>query len=174
MTDDAAATEGDPRGRSKLPLTIGASAVAIVLVGGLMMWRADARTNKEALAGRPKPVTVVRAKRATFRPTRTYVGTLQPWIAANVGPQLVSAYVDTVLVRPGATVRKGEVLATLDCREASAATKAIAARARALDARQQAVAHEATRTQGLLNGGFVSPNEAEQKNAQSTSEAAQV
>jgi len=174
MTDDDAAPEADPEGRSKLPLTIGASALAIVLVGGVMVWRADARTNKLALAGRPKPVTVVRAKRATFRPTRTYVGTLQPWIAANVGPQLVSAYVDTVLVRPGATVRKGEVLATLDCREASAATKAIAARARALDARQQAVAHEATRTQGLLNGGFVSPNEAEQKNAQSTSEAAQV
>jgi RND family efflux transporter MFP subunit len=171
---DADAAEGDPRGRSKLPLTIGASALAVVLVGGLMVWRADARTNKIALAARPKPVTVVRAKRATYRPTRTYVGTLQPWIAANVGPQLVSAYVDTVLVRPGATVRKGEVLATLDCREASAATKAIAARARALDARQQAIAHEATRTQGLLNGGFVSPNEAEQKTAQSASEAAQV
>ena len=93
---------------------------------------------------------------------------------ANVGPQLVSAYVDTVLVRPGATVKRGEVLATLDCREASASTKAIAARARALDARQQAIAHEATRTQGLLDGGFVSPNEAEQKTAQSTSEAAQV
>ena len=174
MTDDAAAPRGDPEGRSRLPLAIGASAVAIVVVGALMVWRADARTNKLALAGRPKPVTVVRANPATFRPRRTYVGTLQPWIAANVGPQLVSAYVDTVLVRPGATVRKGEVLATLDCREASAATKAIAARARALDAHQRAIAHEATRTQGLLNGGFVSPNEAEQKTAQSASEAAQV
>ena len=165
MTDEAA---------SKLPLAIGASAIAIIVVGGLMVWRADARTNKIALAARPKPVTVVRAKRATYRPTRTYVGTLQPWIQANVGPQLISAYVDTVLVRPGAVVKKGEVLATLDCREASAATRAIAARARALDARQQAVAHEANRTQGLLNGGFVSPNEAEQKTAQSASEAAGV
>jgi membrane fusion protein (multidrug efflux system) len=163
-----------PADRSKLPLAIGTSVVAIILLGGLMVWRADARTNHVALASRPKPVTVVRAKAATYRPTRTYVGTLQPWIAANVGPQLVSAYVDTVLVRPGAVVRKGEVLATLDCREASAATKAIAARARSLDARQQAVEHEATRTEGLLNGGFVSANEAEQKNAQSTSEAAQV
>ncbi len=155
-------------------MAIGVSAIAIVLVGGLMAWRADARTNKIALAARPKPVTAVRAKRALYRSTRTYVGTLQPWLQANVGPQLVSAYVDTVLVRPGAVVKKGEVLATLDCREASAATKAVAARARALDARQQAVEHEAARTQGLLNGGFVSPNEAEQKNAQSASEAAQV
>jgi len=139
-----------------------------------MIWRADARTNKVALSSGPKPVTAVRAKATTYRPTRTYVGTLQPWIQANVGPQLVSAYVDTVLVRPGAIVKKGEVIATLDCREASASTKAIAARARALDARQQAVEHEASRTQGLLQGGFVSPNEAEQKTAQSTSEAAQV
>ena len=117
---------------------------------------------------------MVRAKRAMYRPTRTYVGTLQPWIQANVGPQLISAYVDTVLVRPGAVAKKGEVLATLDCRQASAATKAIAARARALDARQQAIEHEATRTKGLLDGGFVSPNEAEQKTAQSDSEAAGV
>jgi len=160
--------------RSRLPLAIGAGVALVLLLGGLMVWRADARTNKVALAAHPKQVTVVRAKAALYRATRTYVGTLQPWIAANVGPQLVSAYVDTVLVRPGATVKKGDVLATLDCREASAATKAIAARARALDARQQAVEHESTRTQGLLNGGFVSPNEAEQKSAQSTSEAAQV
>src|SRR5213082_3135264 len=49
--------------------------------------------------------------------------------AARVGPQYVSAYVGTVLVRPGAVVKRGEVLATLDCRNASAATREIAARA---------------------------------------------
>jgi RND family efflux transporter MFP subunit len=160
--------------RSKLPLALAGGVAVLLLVGGLMVWRADAGTNKVALASRPKPVTVVRSKAAMYRPTRTYVGTLQPCVQANVGPQLVSAYVDTVLVRPGATVKRGEIIATLDCREASASTKSIAARARALDARQQAVEHEATRTQGLLDGGFVSPNEAEQKTAQSTSEAAQV
>ena len=47
-------------------------------------------------------------------------GTIQPWVEAKIGPQLVSAYVDTVLVRPGAVVKRGEVLATLDCRNASA------------------------------------------------------
>jgi membrane fusion protein, multidrug efflux system len=139
-----------------------------------MLWRADSRTNKVALAASPKLVSVVRARAATYRPTRTYVGTLQPWVEANVGPQLVSAYVDTVLVRPGATVKRGEVLATLDCRDASASTKAIAARARALDTHQKAMADEAARTEGLLGGGFVSPNEAEQKNSQSASEEAQL
>jgi membrane fusion protein (multidrug efflux system) len=160
--------------RSMLPAGIAGGAAAVLLVGGLMVWRADARTNKVALASRPKPVTVVRARAATYRPTRMYVGTLQPWVQAAVGPQFVSAYVSTVLVRPGATVKKGEVLATLDCREVSASTKAVEARARALDARQQAIAHEASRTQGLLDGGYVSPNEAEQKSALSKSEAAEL
>ena len=173
MSEDEARSSMSHRS-SKLPLAIAGGVAVLLVVGGLMVWRAEARTNKVALASRPKPVTVVRSQAATYRPTRTYVGTLQPWVQANVGPQLVSAYVDTVLVRPGATVKRGEIIATLDCREASASTKAIAARARALGARQQAVEHEATRTQGLLDGGFVSPNEAEQKTAQSTSEAAQV
>jgi RND family efflux transporter MFP subunit len=95
-------------------------------------------------------------------------------VQASVGPQLVSAYVDTVLVRPGAMVKRGEVLATLDCRDANASTKAVAARARAIDAHQKAIADEASRTQGLLDGGFVSPNEAEQKSSQSLSEEAQL
>lgn len=162
------------RRRSMLPLGIGAGVAAFLLLGGLMIWRADARTNKVALASRPKPVSVIRARPASYRPTRHYVGTLQPWVQAAVGPQFVSAYVATVLVRPGAAVKKGEVLATLDCREVSASTRAVEARARALDERQQALAHEATRTQGLLDGGYVSPNEAEQKTALSKSEASQV
>jgi RND family efflux transporter MFP subunit len=79
-----------------------------------------------------------------------------------------------VLVRPGASVKRNEVLATLDCRNASASSQAVAAEARAIDERQQAVAHEAARVQSLLDGGFVSPNEAEQKSAQSASEEAQL
>jgi RND family efflux transporter MFP subunit len=160
--------------KTRIPIVIVGVAAILLLLGGAMMWRAESRTNKVALSSRPKPVTVVRAEAATYRPSRTYVGTLQPWIQASVGPQLVSAYVDTVLVRPGAVVKRGDVLATLDCRDASASTKAIAARARAIDAHQQAIAHEAARTERLLDGGFVSPNEAEQKSSQSAAEQAQL
>jgi RND family efflux transporter MFP subunit len=171
--EDVAGTRG--RGaRSKIPLGIAAGVAGLLVMGGFMVWRAESRTNKVALSSRPKPVTVVRAKAATFRPSRTYVGTLQPWVQASIGPQLVSAFVDTVLVRPGAVVKHGDVLATLDCRDASASTKAIAARARAIDTHQQAIAHEAARTSGLLDGGFVSPNEAEQKTSESASEQAQL
>jgi len=143
-------------------------------VGVLLLHGAESGTNQLALSSEPKPVTVMATTETTFRSSRLYVGTLEPWVRAAVGPQLVSAYVDTVLVRPGAVVRKGDVLATLDCRNASATSQAVAMQARALDARQKAVAHESTRVQGLLDGGFVSTNEAEQKAAQSASEQAQL
>jgi RND family efflux transporter MFP subunit len=174
MSREEATDQPTTSRQARLPLAIGAGVAAVLVMGGFMIWRADSRTNKVALASRPKPVTVVAAKASTYRPTRVYVGSLQPWVQASVGPQLVSAYVDTVLVRPGAVVKRGEVLATLDCRDASASVKAITARARALDTHQKAVAHESERTQGLLDGGFVSPNEAEQKASQSASEEAQL
>jgi len=139
-----------------------------------MMVHAEGKTNKIALSSSAKPVSVVTVEGATFRPFRTYVGTLAPWLEAKVGPQLVSAYVDTVLVRPGAVVKKGQVVATLDCRSAGASNQAVAMQARALESQQKAVADEASRVQGLLDGGFVSPNEAEQKAAQSSAQQAQL
>jgi RND family efflux transporter MFP subunit len=127
-----------------------------------------------ALSSSPKPVTVVAPRETTYRASRTYVGTIEPWVEAKVGPQIVQGFVDTVLVRPGASVKKGDVLATLDCRNASATSQAVAMQARALEGHQEALAHEASRVQGLLDGGFVSANEAEQKVAQSASEQAQL
>lgn len=157
-------------------ISIGIVAGALVLLGagGLLVRRSEAKVNKVALAAAPKPVTVVNAEATTFRPTHAYVGTLHPWVEANVGPQLVSAYVDTVLVRPGAKVHRGDILATLDCRNASAASNAIAMQARAIEARQKAVSDEANRTKTLLDKGFASANETEQIMAQSAAELAQL
>ena len=146
-----------------VPIVVACAVGAVLLGGGLLIWHAESKVNKVALAEGPKPVTVTVAKAKPYQPSRTYVGTLEPWLDASIGPQLVSAYVDTVLVRPGAVVKRGEVLATLDCRDASAASQAVAMQARAIDARQKALASESARVQGLLDGGFVSPNEAEQK-----------
>lgn len=160
--------------KRNVPFVLGGIAVAILAFGALMIWRVESKTNKVALADAPKRVTAIEAKQASYRASRSYVGTIEPWVEAKIGPQLVAAYVDTVLVRPGAVVKKGDVLATLDCRNASATSQAVAMQARALEAHQSAVAHEATRVQGLLDGGFVSANEAEQKAAQSASEQAQL
>jgi RND family efflux transporter MFP subunit len=157
-----------------VPLVIGAGVVLVLATGALLIRRADSQVNHVALASTAKPVTVVVAQGTTFRESRTYVGALRPWIEAQVGPQFISAYVDTVLVRPGAFVKRNEVLATLDCRNASASNQAVAAEARAIDARQRAVADESARLKTMLDGGFVSPNEAEMKEAQSASELAQL
>ena len=159
---------------ARIPFAIAAGVLAVFAAGGILIVRAESKTNKVALASEAKPVTVVEAKVAPYRATRSYVGRLDPWIAANVGPQFVSAYVDTVLVRPGAVVKKGQVIATLDCRNASATAQAIEMQARALDEQQKALAHEANRVGGLLDGGFVSPNEVEQKSAQSASKQAEL
>ncbi|HYQ02197.1 MAG TPA: efflux RND transporter periplasmic adaptor subunit [Polyangiaceae bacterium] len=139
-----------------------------------MAVHAQANVNEIALDQTAKPVTVVEARIATFRDSRNYVGTIEPWIEAKVGPQMISAYVDTVLVRPGAAVKKGDVVATLDCRNANATSRSVAMQARAVAARQEAISHEAARFNGLLDGGFVSANEAEQKAAQSAAEQAQL
>ena len=155
-----------------VPIVLAALVVAVVASGGLLIWHAEAKTNKVALASSAKPVTVIVAQAKEYRPSRLYIGTLEPWVAANMGPQLVSAFVDTVLVRPGASVKRGQVLATLDCRDASAANQAVAMEARAIDARQRALAAESARLSILLAGKFVSPNEAEQKAALSTAEEA--
>jgi RND family efflux transporter MFP subunit len=162
------------RGSGALAAAILLGGVASLLVGGAMVVRAEGKTNKVALASSPRRVSYVRAKAGEYRASRTYVGTLHPWVEANVGPQFISAYVDSVLVRPGANVKRGEVLATLDCRNASTATSAIAMQARAIEARQKAIEDEAHRTQRLLDGGFASPNEVEQVLAQSASESAQL
>jgi membrane fusion protein (multidrug efflux system) len=157
-----------------IPYGIGGGVVVVLAVGGLLISRAESKVNRVALAASAKPVTIMEAKAATYRATRMYVGTLEPWVAANVGPQFISAYVDTVLVRPGAVVKRNDVLATLDCRNASATNQAVSMEARAIDSQQRAIADEAARLRSLLDGGFVSPNESEQKTAMSEAQEAQL
>lgn len=158
----------------RVPLTIGAAVLAIVVLGGVLFVRASARTNKVALDAQPRGVTTVLARTTTYRPTRRYIGTVQPWVQAKLGPQFTSAYVATVLVRPGDVVKRGQVIATLDCRNASAQSQAIAMQARALEAKQQALSNESGRVAGLVEGGFVSTNEAEMKAAESASKQAEL
>jgi RND family efflux transporter MFP subunit len=161
-------------GAGRVRFFIMAGVAVLVLAMLALYWRAAARTNHVALAQSAKPVSTQKAQASTFRPLRTYIGTTAAWNTARVGPQYVSAYVGSVLVRPGAVVKRGEVLGTLDCRNASAATREIAARAKALEERQAAVQHEAERTKQMQEGGFASANELEQLNARSSSQLAEV
>jgi RND family efflux transporter MFP subunit len=146
----------------------------VLALGLLMVARASSRVNKVALVTLPMGVTVVEAKAADFDPQRKYVGTLLPWVEAKIGPQLISAYVGSVLVRPGDRVRRGQIVGTLDCRNASATSQAVSMQARALQTQQQALAHEAARIAELQNGGFASENEIERKQADSASKQAEL
>jgi RND family efflux transporter MFP subunit len=149
--------------------------VVVLLVAGTGLFvHARGAVNQVALASQPKGVTVVTARQATFRSHHRYVGTIEPWVQARIGPQLVSGYVDTVLVRPGARVTRGQVIATLDCRHTSAARKSITEQAHALERSQAALAKEAARVRSLLNGGYASPDEVEMKTAESESKQAQL
>ncbi len=163
---------GSDAKRLRVFIVIGVIVLLVCVVA--LYWRAAARTNHVPLTAAPKPVTTFKAEATTFRPLREYVGTLQPWNAARVGPQFLSAYVGTVLVRPGAVVKRGEVLATLDCRNADAASREIAAQARGLQEQQTAIQHEAQRTQELKSGGFASENEIEQLTSRSAADKAKV
>ena len=168
-------TETDPRNRGlRVRLVVAGGTALVVGLGGLLMSRAESHVNKVALESRPKGVTVVVARAASYRPSRRYVGTLLPWSEARVGPQLISAYVDTVLVRPGDVVKRGQVIATLDCRNASASSRAVAMQARAIQTEQEAIAHESARVAELKEGGFASPNEIERHAADSAAKEAQV
>ncbi|HEY2517280.1 MAG TPA: efflux RND transporter periplasmic adaptor subunit [Polyangiaceae bacterium] len=157
-----------------VPVVVGGGVLGILVIGAALILAAESHVNRVALVAAPKPVTVVEAKVGLFHPQRAYVGRIDPWVSASVGPQFVSAYVDTVLVRPGAQVKRGQVLATLDCRNASAMARAVDMQARALDAQQKALSDESSRVSSMLDGGFVSTNEAEQKSAMSSAKEAEL
>jgi RND family efflux transporter MFP subunit len=153
---------------------IAAGVAAVLVLGLLMVARAGSRVNKVALVAMPMGVTAVEARAANFAPQRKYVGTMLPWVEAKIGPQLISAYVGSVLVRPGDHVRRGQIIGTLDCRNASATSQAVSMQARALQTQQQALAHEAARIAELQNGGFASANEIEKKQADSAAKQAEL
>ncbi len=146
----------------------------LLAVGGMLYMHQVSGTNHVALAQSPKAVTTVASIAMDYQPRRRYIGTVAPWVQAKVGPQMVSAYVETVLVRPGAQVKRGEVVATLDCRSSSATNRAVAAQARALDAMRNAASKEATRISSLLDGKYVSENEVDMKRADAASKDAQL
>ncbi len=173
MTTNDDSPDVSARRRPIRAIILGGTALVVAL-GIVLIARADSQVNKIALESRPKAVTVVATRSASYRPSRRYVGTILPWVEARIGPQLISGYVDTVLVRPGDVVRRGQVIATLDCRNASASSKAVAMQARAIQAEQGAIAHESARVAELKEGGFASPNEIERHAADSASKQAEV
>ncbi|HEY1811777.1 MAG TPA: efflux RND transporter periplasmic adaptor subunit [Kofleriaceae bacterium] len=166
-------TEAHEPDRRRFAIAISSGALVVLLIGLALLHHAESRENHTPLPS-ARPVSVVAASSGQFRDTRTYVGAVASWQEASVGPQYIAAYVTTVAVRPGAVVKRGDVLATLDCAHPTAASREAVAASRAVAERQRATADEATRERTLLDGGYIAQNDVEQKVAQSTAEAAQV
>jgi membrane fusion protein (multidrug efflux system) len=175
-TPDSAAAPAPrrPKRSALVPVTVTCLTLVVLGAGRAAMRRAEEQSNPVSLSESKKAVTVVEARATEYRGARRYVGTLEPWHKADIGPQLVSGFVGSVLVRPGDKVKRGAVLATLDCRNASASSKAVQLEARALEARQRAAAREATRVEEMLQEGYASSNEVEQKLAQTAATEAQI
>jgi RND family efflux transporter MFP subunit len=167
------AAQAPPRS-SAVPAVLVGLVGLILTTGAVMIRRAEGRVNKVALASSPQPVSVVATQSAQYRESRTYGAMFAPWVQAQVGPQFVSAYVDSVLVRPGVVVKRGDVLAILDCRNASETAKAVELEARAIETEQKAIADEAAREQKLLPKSFVSPDEVERELARSSEQEARL
>jgi membrane fusion protein (multidrug efflux system) len=161
-------------GHRREVLVIVALAVIVLLVVAVLVHHADGKVNRVALVAVPRPVSVVAAQATTYSDSRKYVGVVESWIEASVGPQYISAYVATVLVRPGDTVVQGQVLATLDCSHPNAASRAVQMQARSVDQHQRATSDQAARETSMLKGGFIGANQVEQTTAQSSSERAQL
>ncbi len=95
--------------------------VLCMLIGGLILLRTHRlRTPAPPAEEADTSVGVARATATIYANTRRYVGRLEPWAHAVIGPKTLSAYVAAVMVRPGDDVVKGDTLATLDCRNALA------------------------------------------------------
>lgn len=167
-----AAATTPPAPRRKKPgrwyaIGVVASALAAAACGEALYLRATSRPLVPGLADAAADVTCVVAERATYQPVTRYVGTIEPWLAATIGPQLTSAYVTDVRVRPGMAVARGEIVATLDCRESRASAQVVRDEAQAASAQERALARQAERTSALLDGGFVAENEVDLRTASS-------
>jgi RND family efflux transporter MFP subunit len=171
-TNRAATASAELSRRRRVPVVITLAVLVLLASGALALRRAEGHVNNVALNEAPKLVTVAQARASEFIRRRQYVGRVEPWQEAEIGPQLASGYVSSVLVRPGDVVKRGMVLATLDCRNASAASKVVALEARALESSQRAAAREAARIEEMQAGGFVSNNEVDQTIARTAANAA--
>lgn len=162
------------RPRDRVVWTIGSMTGGVVLLLVILLWRSRAESSHIALADTPKPVTVVAAKPTTYRVKERLVATVEPWLSAKLSPQLVSAYVSSVTVRPGDKVKRGDVLATLDCKQASYANQSTVAQAKALEERERGLASETTRLESMATDGYVAQNDLEQRRAQLAATRAQI
>lgn len=145
------------------------SLVLIALVAGC----GEKPEEKKSAGPPPTLITTVSATRAAFDQIEETIGTLEALQDPKLGAE-IAGRVEKVLVKAGDRVARGQVLASLDNRDAkiqAQADSAELARQEALLAQQERLV---ARQQQLVQKGFISPNASEDSLAQRAALAQQV
>ncbi|APG03614.1 efflux transporter periplasmic adaptor subunit [Luteibacter rhizovicinus DSM 16549] len=159
----------------KKKLLFGSSALAVAIVSALVLSAGGSPTHAaEPAAAKPAPeVTVAQVLLRPVSDANAFTGRIQAVDTIQIKPR-VSGYVDTVHFREGATVKKGDLLFTIDPRPYRAESDRLAANLAQARAEAKNADANAARGSKLVQQHAVSQEEADRLDTAAASAKAQV
>jgi multidrug efflux system membrane fusion protein len=159
----------------KKKLLFGSSALAVAIASALWLSAGSSPIHAaEPAAAKPAPeVTVAQVLLRPVSDANAFTGRIQAVDTIQIKPR-VSGYVDTVHFREGATVKKGELLFTIDPRPYRAETDRLAANLAQARAEAKNADANAARGNKLVQQHAVSQEEADRLDTAAASAKAQV
>ena len=159
----------------KKKLLFGSSALAVAIASALVLGAGGSPTHAaEPAAAKPAPeVTVAQVLLRPVSDANAFTGRIQAVDTIQIKPR-VSGYVDTVHFREGATVKKGDLLFTIDPRPYRAESDRLAANLAQAKAEAKNADANAARGSKLVQQHAVSQEEADRLDTAAASAKAQV
>lgn len=131
-----------------------------------------ARAEKKASPPPAREVEILRIQPSEVRDTAEYLGSIVSRESVSILPQ-VSGYVRRIAIRPGQSVKAGEVLIELDARQERAALESADAEQRAAASNEELAVRTLERVQALHREGLVSGQELDRAVSQAKAAEAQ-
>jgi multidrug efflux system membrane fusion protein len=158
----------------KKKLLFGSSALAVAIASAILLSGGSPSHAAEPAAAKPAPeVTVAQVLLRPVSDTNAFTGRIQAVDTIQIKPR-VSGYVDTVHFREGATVKKGDLLFTIDPRPYRAESDRLAANLAQARAEAKNADANAARGSKLVQQHAVSQEEADRLDTAAASAKAQV
>jgi len=159
----------------KKKLLFGSSALAVAIASALWLSAGSSPTRAaEPAAAKPAPeVTVAQVLLRPVSDANAFTGRIQAVDTIQIKPR-VNGYIDTVHFREGATVKKGDLLFTIDPRPYRAETDRLAANLAQARAEAKNADANAARGSKLVQQHAVSQEEADRLDTAAASAKAQV
>jgi len=173
MSDYQLQIEG-PATRRRKPLVLGLLAVVAVLAAAGFVLRPGETDAPAARTEQLPSVSVVVPGRQSVDRTISATGTLAARREMPVGVAGEGGMVTRVLVEPGAWVRAGQVLATVDRAVQTQTAASLAAQVQVAQSDQQLAQAELDRAQQLVDRGFISKADLQRRGATRDAAAARV